>query len=130
LRTNLTGAHFYKNNLLVIGEAAGTTYSFSGEGIGKAMESAIIAAKIIMENDNVDHIGKEYEKKLLNEFRDRFHGYKIAQDWLSSPTVCNLISWRANHGKYLHRQLEGMLQETVDARDIFSISGILKSMIF
>ncbi len=130
LRTNLTGANFYKNNLLVIGEAAGTTYSFTGEGIGIALDCAIIAAESIIDNGNIEHIGIEYEKRIINEFRDRFHGYKIAQNWLASPTVCNFISWRANHGKYLHKQLEGMLTETADARDIFSISGILKSLLF
>ncbi len=61
---DLTSANFYKNNLLVyknnllvIGETAGTTYSFTGEEIGKAMESAIIAAETIMENGNIEHTG-------------------------------------------------------------------------
>jgi len=44
LRTGLTGAKPSGDRLLVCGESIGATYSMSGEGIGKAMETANIAA--------------------------------------------------------------------------------------
>ena len=44
LRCTLEGARFSRPGLLVTGEAAGTTYSFTGEGIGKALETGILAA--------------------------------------------------------------------------------------
>jgi hypothetical protein len=34
--------------LLVTGEAAGSTYSFTGEGIGKAMETGMLAADALL----------------------------------------------------------------------------------
>jgi flavin-dependent dehydrogenase len=34
---------------MVTGEAAGSTYSFSGEGIGKAFETGILAAEAVLE---------------------------------------------------------------------------------
>ncbi|MEP7101618.1 MAG: FAD-dependent monooxygenase, partial [Burkholderiales bacterium] len=43
LRCTLEGARFTRPGLLVIGEAAGSTYSFTGEGIGKAFETGIHA---------------------------------------------------------------------------------------
>ena len=46
LRTALNGSRLSRPGVMVIGEAAGLTYSFSGEGIGKAMQSGIIAAEI------------------------------------------------------------------------------------
>ena len=39
MRCDLTGAAWSRPGLLVTGEAAGATYSFTGEGIGKAMET-------------------------------------------------------------------------------------------
>ena len=47
LRTRLNGAQLARPGLMVIGEAAGTTYSFTGEGIGKAMASGLLAAEVI-----------------------------------------------------------------------------------
>lgn len=47
LRTALGGSALGRPGLLVIGEAAGLTYSFTGEGIGKAIESGILAGEIV-----------------------------------------------------------------------------------
>jgi flavin-dependent dehydrogenase len=44
LRMAMKGARLSRPGLLVVGEAAGLTYSFSGEGIGKALQSGILAA--------------------------------------------------------------------------------------
>ena len=44
LRCTLEGARFTRPGLLVTGEAAGSTYAFTGEGIGKALETGIHAA--------------------------------------------------------------------------------------
>src|SRR5258706_5958962 len=43
LRCTLEGARYSRPGLIVIGEAAGSTYSFSGEGIGKAPATRILA---------------------------------------------------------------------------------------
>jgi geranylgeranyl reductase family protein len=48
LRCTLEGARFSRPGLLVTGEAAGSTYSFTGEGIGKALETGIHAAEAVL----------------------------------------------------------------------------------
>lgn len=45
LRCSLSGARLTRAGMLVTGEAAGSTYAFSGEGIGKAMETGMLAAR-------------------------------------------------------------------------------------
>ena len=35
--------------MLATGEAVGSTYDFSGEGIGKAMETGLLAARAILQ---------------------------------------------------------------------------------
>jgi geranylgeranyl reductase family protein len=45
LRCSLEGAQYSRPGLLVTGEAAGSTYAFTGEGIGKAMETGMLAAR-------------------------------------------------------------------------------------
>ena len=48
LRCSLDGARFSRPGLLVTGEAAGSTYAFTGEGIGKAMETGMLAAEALI----------------------------------------------------------------------------------
>ena len=47
LRCTLEGARYSRPGLLVTGEAAGSTYSFTGEGIGKALETGMHAACLL-----------------------------------------------------------------------------------
>ncbi len=49
LRCTLEGARYSRPGLIVTGEAAGSTYSFTGEGIGKALETGILAAEAVGE---------------------------------------------------------------------------------
>lgn len=133
LRTALTGAALAVPGLLVIGEAAGLTYSFSGEGIGKAMESGVIAADVVLNHLSAGRmdlavVADEYSNRIRTAFTARFKAYKTAQDWLSSPTVANLLAWRANRSRFVKRQLEGLFQETVDPRQLFSTTGVLRSL--
>jgi menaquinone-9 beta-reductase len=134
LRTALTGAVLAVPGLLVIGEAAGLTYSFSGEGIGKAMESGMIAADVFLTHARADRlnemsIAEEYSGRIREGFTARFKAYELAQDWLSSPTVANLLAWRANRSAFVKEQLEGMFQETLDPRRLFSATGLLRSLV-
>ena len=48
LRFSLAGARHARAGLLVTGEAAGSTYAFTGEGIGKALETGILAAEALL----------------------------------------------------------------------------------
>lgn len=132
LRMAMTGARFHRPGLLVIGEAAGLTFSFSGEGIGKAMESGIIAAELAHEHFAADagaaDLGERYEAALRDRFSAVFGAYRTVQNWLSRPAICNLLAWRANRSPYVVRQLEGMLSETADPSELFSLSGLARSL--
>lgn len=55
LRTSLTGARFSRPGLLVSGEAAGSTYAFTGEGIGKALETGLMAAEAVLAGRRAGH---------------------------------------------------------------------------
>ena len=133
LRTGMTGSRLHAPGLLVIGEAASLTYSFSGEGIGKAMASGIIAAELYSEHIGrqlpLTGLGPEYEARLRSEFLDRFNAYKHAQTWLERPLFANFLAWRAARSRFVRAQLEGLFNETVHPRTLFSVTGILKSLV-
>jgi geranylgeranyl reductase family protein len=134
LRTALQGAEFGRPGLLVVGEAAGLTFSFSGEGIGKAMESGLMAADLIASAlsepaQDVGRLAEVYANQLVSTYQDRFRAYEIAQKWLSSPAFANFLAWRGRSGQYVRRHLEGLLTESSDPLTLFSVIGLLKSLV-
>jgi flavin-dependent dehydrogenase len=127
LRTSLRGARIARPGLMLVGEAMGTTYAFSGEGIGKAMQTGLLAAECLARDP--EHAEALYEQELRERFLGRYTAYRIAQDWLSFPVVCRLLARRAQHAGYVRAQLEGLLAETADPRDLLSLHGLARAML-
>jgi geranylgeranyl reductase family protein len=134
LRTALCGAALSRPGLLVIGEAAGLTYSLSGEGIGKALESGIVAADIIAESgthtpSSAEVIASRYAIQLRERFAARYRAYRLAQDWLARPRFANLLAQRARKSAFVRRELSALFQEATDPGRLFSMSGLLRSFV-
>jgi len=111
--------------LLVIGEAAGTTYALSGEGIGKALESGLLASDAVLSGRAIED---EYARRMRETLRPRFDGYAAAQAWLSRPFLANLLVWRANSGRHVRETLEALLREDADPRALFSLLGLCNAV--
>jgi geranylgeranyl reductase family protein len=133
IRTSLRGARFGRPGLLVVGEAAGSTYAATGEGIGKAMEIGRLGAELVGEhlraNRSPDTLSGRYEQEVRRRYARRFAAYEIAQRWSSRPWLVNLLARRANRGAFVRRQLEELIAETGDPRDLFSARGLLKALV-
>jgi len=134
LRTALCGSALSRPGLLVLGEAAGLTYSFSGEGIGKALESGILAADAVIEcgrrhETSAKVIADTYSHRVRKSFRARFRAYKMAQDWLTNPNFANLLARRASNSRFVQRELSGLFLETTDPRRLFSLTGMMRLLV-
>jgi flavin-dependent dehydrogenase len=134
LRTALSGAALARPGLLVIGEAAGLTYPFTGEGIGKAIESGMIAAELLSRVAGGSPAARvaaarEYAATIRARFGARFRAYQLAQRWLSRPALSDLLAWRGSAGTYASEQLRALLLETTDPRALFSFGGVLKALV-
>jgi geranylgeranyl reductase family protein len=133
LRTALCGSALSRPGLLVLGEAAGLTYSFSGEGIGKALESGLIAAAAVVEcarrHEDAQVMADTYSSRIRESFGSRFHAYKMAQDWLSSPAFASVLARRARKSRFVQRELSGLFLETTDPSRLFSIAGMFRSLV-
>lgn len=127
LRTSLRGARITRPGLMLIGETIGTTYAFTGEGIGKAMQTGMLAAECLAHDR--DRAEALYEQQLRERFGSRYAAYRIAQGWLSFPIVCRLLARRAQHAGYVRSQLEGLLAESVDPRELLSVRGLARAML-
>ena len=82
--------------ILLIGDAAGVAYAQSGEGIRPAVESGLLAAKVIAEAQG------RYSREQLEPYRtllfDRFH--KLESNWLTriggrlpAPAISTVARW-------------------------------------
>lgn len=132
LRTGLEGARFGRPGLLVLGEAAAMTYPATGEGIGKAMESGLLAATLVSEALSAGRVAAPVHETYETEFRRRFLGhyraYRTAQAWSSRPWLLNLLAWRANSGRFVRSELESLIAERGDPLRLFSPPGLLRSI--
>lgn len=127
LRCALEGARYSRPGLLVTGEAAGSTYSFSGEGIGKAMETGIHAAQAVLAGHarQLDDatVRADYEARLL-ALKPRFDLYERANGVNAHPWLADLVIWRAKKSPRLMRRVAGVLNETSNPGNIMSFKGI------
>jgi flavin-dependent dehydrogenase len=122
LRCTLEGARFTRPGLIVAGEAAGSTYSFTGEGIGKAMETGILAAEAVQTGAADDAVRAGYEAK-LRALKPRFDLYQRANRVNRHPWLADLLIWRAQRSPALLRRMGGVLNETSNPGHLVSFKA-------
>jgi flavin-dependent dehydrogenase len=128
IRTGLTGASLGKPGLAIIGEAAGTTYAVSGEGIGKAMESGLLLAEAAGDGAALPLAGVRYGEVMVSRYASRFRAYQTAERWIARPFVADYVARRANRSRWLHDRLTGIINERALPDRVFSARAIWKLM--
>jgi flavin-dependent dehydrogenase len=132
MRTGLVGARFGRPGLLVIGEAAAMTYPATGEGIGKAMESGMLAARLVSEavcsGRHESSVHEVYESEFRTRFRDRYKAYGIGQACTARPWLLNYLAWRANAGGFVRTELESLIAERGNPLRLLSMKGLATSL--
>lgn len=129
LRCTLEGARFTRPGLIVTGEAAGSTYSFTGEGIGKALETGIHAAEAVLAGQargtSDAQVRADYEARLL-ALKPRFDLYQRANIVNRHTWLADLLIWRANKSPHIVRAMSGVLDETRNPGSLISARGFFK----
>jgi geranylgeranyl reductase family protein len=132
LRCGLTGTkRCGPGNTLVLGETIGATFPFTGEGIGKAMETGEIAAEVAhnaLASGDLSRLG-EFPARIEDELSPKFLGYRIAESWFSRPWLNDFASARIRSSRFLQELFAGIVNETVDPREVFSLKGMLRSFV-
>jgi geranylgeranyl reductase family protein len=131
LRCNLTGTKVLgMGSVAAIGEAIGATFPLTGEGIGKAMETAEIAAETVHECLRSGSLRplRRLPFRVRTELLPRYLGYEIGERWLSYPWLNDLIAWRVSKSRFLQKVISGIINETVDPKKLFSVRNLVKSL--
>jgi len=133
IRTGLTGSQVCGDRIMAVGEAIGVTYPLTGEGIGKSLESAEVAAEIISEAARQNEFSRpflmKYKALMDSRFGGKYRSYSSAQRWVKHPLILNFISDRVRKSPVLRRRVEGILAEEQDPTEIFSLRGLLKAFV-
>lgn len=129
LRCTLDGARYSRPGLLATGEAIGSTYDFTGEGIGKAMETGLLAAEALIagESAGLDDaaVRADYERR-LRALMPKFRLYAKANSINAHPWLADLVIWRAKRSERLLRRMSGVLNETSNPGNLVSIRGLMR----
>ena len=148
LRCSLDGARFSRPGLLVTGEAAGSTYAFTGEGIGKAMETGLLAAEALIgplaqraaapaampPHDTAHDAARDtalragYEAA-LRALKPRFDLYQRASRVNDHPWLTDLLIWRAQRSGRVLRGMSRVLDETGNPGSLVSLRGLSRLLL-
>lgn len=129
LRCTLEGARYSRPGLLVTGEAAGSTYSFTGEGIGKALGTGMLAADALIagrRQQQADADVRAAYEAALAALKPRFDLYARANRVNNHPWLADLLVWRAQRSRRLLARMSGVLNETSNPGHIVSVKGFMR----
>ncbi|MBL0150474.1 MAG: NAD(P)/FAD-dependent oxidoreductase [Ideonella sp.] len=125
LRCSLEGARLSRPGLLVTGEAAGSTYAFTGEGIGKALETGLLAAEALLSGADDAAVSEGYGAA-IGALKPRFDLYERANQVNEHPWLADLVVWRARRDPRILRRMAGVLEETGNPGNLVSLRGLFK----
>ncbi|HEY2418979.1 MAG TPA: hypothetical protein VGH84_13735, partial [Steroidobacteraceae bacterium] len=117
---------------LVAGEAAGSTYLFTGEGIGKALETGMLAAAAIEAHRDErldDAEARARYESALGALKPRFAAYEQANRINNHPWLADLLIRRARHSESIMNRLSGVLEETHNPGSLVTTTGVLRLLL-
>mgnify|MGYP000243409257 CR=1 FL=1 len=135
LRCSLQGASAGRPGLLATGEAVGSTYSLTGEGIGKALETGLLCADALLQggpgvlDDATEMAVRERYEASLHRLVPRFELYERANRIYDHPWLMDLLIWRARRSPRLLRHMSGLVNETSDPTRLFSWRGLRRLLL-
>ncbi|NQU17872.1 MAG: NAD(P)/FAD-dependent oxidoreductase [Candidatus Saganbacteria bacterium] len=131
LRSNFSNLINFKGypNLILIGEAMGATYPFSGGGIGKSMLSAVLAAESVMEvvNKKGNHcLSKVYQNKINKKMKPKYYTFfKFCDYLLTSSFLQKFVYEKVFNSKKYPDLIPNILCGKIRPERLFSIPFVI-----
>ena len=118
-------------NILAVGETINATLPLSGEGIGKAMETAEIAADLIHDALTADDMTRllGFPDLLEAKLREIYKAYRKAQSIISIPWLNDFMAKRYQKSKYVQELFAGLIKEEIPPSKLFSLRTVFWSLI-
>lgn len=117
VRKNISGKNFF-----LVGDAASLIDPFSGEGIGNAMFSGMVAAthvkKRLEENRFDENIMKQYDKEIFTRIGKELKISHFVQKLINSPRFLNFIINKASKNEELGFLLSSMVSNSQERKKL------------
>ena len=139
LRNSLQGARWAAPGILVTGEAAGSTYAFTGEGIGKALETGLLAAEALLEarapalpggaaapDAGADAALAARYRARLARLQPKFDLYERGNTVNHHPWLTEVLVRRAAASAGVRRRMADLLEERATPAQLLTLRGIVK----
>ncbi|MGE5235478.1 MAG: NAD(P)/FAD-dependent oxidoreductase [Acidobacteriota bacterium] len=128
LVTSFPSQPIIRGNLAAIGEAAGLTRPFSGEGIGPSLQSGLLAAHCLSRFPG--HVGiAAYRREIVRRYRSDFRAWRFGEIFLRAPRVVDLIVRRARRYPGAQRRCADVLGGTSTAGTVLSPLGLVRLIV-
>ena len=127
LLTAFGGVPFVARNLAAVGDAAGLTRPFSGEGIGPSLWSGVIAARCLLGVDPAFGV-EAYRRRMLARYRRDFRAWRFGELFLRFPRLGEWLVAKAQHPG-AQRWLAALLAGTVPAERVISPWGLVRLLL-
>jgi geranylgeranyl reductase family protein len=127
LRTGLSGTRFARGGLLGIGECIGSTFPLTGEGIGKAMETGILAAEAIMGQYHLGRatVAQTYTRS-IKALQPKFEVYRKAEFLFNWPYLTKKLVRHTAKSEYMRGKVEELFNERSDPGFLLTLSGWMR----
>ncbi len=125
------GAAYDGCRTVAVGETIAATFPFTGEGIGKAMQTGELAAEAIdtaLESDDSASLAS-YPSLLERRLEPRYTGYRVAERWVQWPRVTDFVARRVARSERLRHAAAGVLSETAYPRQVFSARALVPALL-
>ncbi|MEA2012477.1 MAG: NAD(P)/FAD-dependent oxidoreductase [Verrucomicrobiota bacterium] len=127
LRTGLSNLCYASvGRKLLAGAALGATFPFSGEGIGKAMETGKLAAESAISMIKKPKIPKNYQKVLKKQVLPAYKPYKLASLLLTRSPSREILFSAISKKPQLRKKISAILNEEKGSEKVLSIKRILQ----
>ncbi len=131
VRTGLTGAELAgRGPIVAIGESIGSTFPVSGEGVGNAMESAVLAADVIHEALSCPGACdlQSFATRITTTMRQRFRSYESIERWMCKPRLNDFVLGRVAKSRMLRQAFSRIINDQIDPRSVFSYRALWRSL--
>ena len=94
------------------------------------METGELAAEVIdrsISHGNYSELNM-FSSQVEQQLKPKYMGYRIAENWLSNAWLNDFLIKRANQSDYLKEAATGIITESIDPKEIFSLKGLAKSI--
>jgi flavin-dependent dehydrogenase len=127
LLTSFPALPLARANLVAVGDAAGLTRPFSGEGIGPSLSSGIAAGRCLLADASAGGAAA-YRRTMLRRYRADFRAWRFGERFLRYPRLVRWLVARAQHPG-AQRRVAAVIAGTLPVERVVSPLGLLRLLV-